>query len=205
MVLTDATRLQQSSPVDGPETFQAIGPALPVGRFNAVRDGPVLITEHKRPAGLETAGFAYAPICRKIIALSHQGFTGGTVRRGGKYLDLPLQRPKDHRLASGTTAASSPAFTAQVTRLTFDLARQFLTLPARIGRDFLGVLHVSAAYPGITTSQVRGRYAGRYLKAEITADQQVIARLHWAVFTPAATLESVTKEHCNCDVRRLIK
>ena len=205
MVLTGAMRLRQPAQGDGPETFQAIDPVSPVGSFNAVRDGPPLITEQKRPAGLETAGFEYTSLCRKIIDVSHHGFARDIVHHGGKYPDLALQQPKDLRFASRTTATSSPAFTAQVTRLTFDLTRQFLTLLAQIGRDFLGVLRVSAAYLGITTSQVRGRYAGRYLQAEIMPDQQVIALFLWAVFTPAATLESVTKDHCNCDVRRLTK
>lgn len=204
MVLTDGTRLRQPAPGDGPETFQAIDPVSPVGSFNAVRDGPARITEQKRPAGLETAGFEYTSLCRKIIDVSHHGFARDIVRHSGKYPDLPLQQPRDHRLASGTTAANSPAFTAPLTRLTFDLTRQFLTLLAQVGRDFLAVLRISAAYMGITTSQVQGRYAGRYLRGEIMPDQQVISRLHWAVFMPAATLESMTKDHCNCDTLRLI-
>ena len=204
VVLTDATRLRQPAPGDGPETFQAIDPVSAVGSFNAVRDGPALITEQKRPAGLETAGFEHASLCRKIIDVSHQGLARDIVHNGGKYPDPALQQPKDLRFAWGTIAANSPAFTAPITRLTFDLTRQFLTLLAQIGRDFLGVLRISAAYLGITTSQVRGRYVGRYLKAEIMPDLQVIARFLWTLFIPAATLESVTKDHCNCDVLRPI-
>ena len=205
MVLTDATVLQQPAPGDGLETFQAIDPVSPVGSFNAVRNGPALVTEQKRPAGLETAGFEHASLWRKIIDVGHQGFVRDIVHQGGKYPDLALQQPKDLRFAWGTIAANSPAFTAPITRLIFDLTRQFLTLLAQIGRDFLAALRISAAYLGITTSQVRGRYASRYLKAEIMPDLQVIARFLWAAFTSAATLESVTKYHCNCHVRRLTK
>ena len=149
--------LQQPFLGEGPEALQAVDMPSPLGEFNAVIDSQVLPIELKRLVGLEPICVEDTPFFRTMLDLSHQGFGRDIVHHGGKYPALALQHAKDLHFPSGTTASSSLAFTAEVTLITFDLTRQFLKLLAQILHNLLAVLHVSAAYLSITTTQVLGR------------------------------------------------